>query len=120
MARVKRGTTKHRRHKAVLKLTRGHYSVRHRHYRRASESLLHAMSYAYIHRRERKGDFRKLWVLRIGAAARGLGLNYNSFIYGLKQAGSDLNRKVLADIAVRDPESFAQLVNKARAALPSS
>ena len=78
------------------------------------------MSYAYIHRRERKGDFRRLWVLRIGAAARSLGLNYNSFIYGLKQAGSDLNRKVLADIAVRDPELTEELlfIRKSSGAVP--
>ena len=117
MARVKRGTVKRRKHNAVRKLVKGHYSVRHRHYRRAKEGLLHAMRYAYVHRRERKRDFRRLWVLRISAGAKSLGLNYSTFMHGLKEAGVDVNRKVLADIAVREPETFAQLAEKARGAL---
>ena len=117
MARVKRGTVKRRKHNAIRKLVKGHYSVRHRHYRKAKEDLLHAMRYAYVHRRERKGDFRRLWVIRIGAASRSLGLNYSTFMHGLKEAGIDVNRKMLADLAVREPEAFAQLAEKARDAL---
>ena len=121
MVRVKRGVTKHRRHKKVLKQVKGHYSARHRHYKRAHESLIHAGMYAYAHRRERKGDFRRLWVLRIGAACRALGLPYNRFINGLKKAGVALDRKVLADLAVKEPDAFRQLVERAKGALaPSS
>ena len=100
MARVKRGVTKHRRRAKVLSLTRGHKGVRHRLYRRAKESLTKAMAYSYAHRRERKGDFRRLWILRISAAARQEGLNYNTFIHGLKLANVEVDRKMLADIAV--------------------
>ena len=117
MARVKRGTVKRSKHNATLKLVKGHYSVRRRHYRRAKEGLLHAMRYAYVHRRERKRDFRRLWVIRIGAAAKSLGLNYSTFVHGLKEAGVDVNRKMLADLAVREPDAFAQLAEKARGAL---
>ena len=117
MARVKRGVTKHRRHKKILTMAKGHYSVRHRHFRRAKESVLHALMYSYGHRKERKGDFRRLWVIRIGAAARSHGLSYSVFIHGLKQAGIDLNRKLLSDIALTEPEHFGTLVGKARESL---
>ncbi|GBD10668.1 50S ribosomal protein L20 [bacterium HR23] len=119
MSRVKRGVTKHRRHKKVLAQTKGHYSVRHRHYKRARESLIHALDYAYQHRRERKGDFRRLWIVRIGAASRALGLPYNRLIHGLRKAGIHLNRKVLADMAVRNPSAFAQIVERVKSALAS-
>jgi large subunit ribosomal protein L20 len=76
--------------------------------------MLHALSYAYAHRRDRKGDMRRLWILRVSAASRAQGLNYGQFIYGLKQAGVDINRKVLADMAVREPEAFANLVTVAK------
>ena len=114
MARVKRGVTKHRRHQKVLAATKGHRGVRHRLYKRAKESLLHAMAYAYAHRRERKGDFRRLWIIRIGAAARQEGLTYNAFIHGLTLAKVELDRKVLSDLAVRDPNAFSELVTVAR------
>ncbi len=114
MSRVKRGVTKHRRHAKILSLTKGHRAVRHRLYKRAKESLLKAMAYAYAHRRERKGDFRRLWILRISSAARQGGLNYNSFIRGLKLADVEIDRKMLADLAVRDPGAFTQLVSKAQ------
>jgi large subunit ribosomal protein L20 len=120
MSRVKRGVTKRRRHKKVLAQTKGHYSVRHRHYKRARESLIHAWDYAYQHRRERKGDLRRLWILRIGAAARALGLPYHRFIHGLHKAGIRVNRKVLADMAARDPATFAHLVAQAKTALAPS
>jgi large subunit ribosomal protein L20 len=76
--------------------------------------MLHALSYSYAHRRDRKGDMRRLWILRVSAASRAQGLNYGQFIYGLKQAGVDINRKVLADMAVREPEAFANLVTVAK------
>ena len=117
MARIKRGVTKRRRHKSILKLAKGHYSVRHRQYRRAHESVIHALMYSYVHRKERKGDFRRLWILRVGAASSSQGMSYSRFMHGLKQAGVDINRKVLADIAVRDPGTFSQLVGKAQEAL---
>lgn len=117
MPRVKRGVTKRRRHKKMLAQARGHYSVRHRHYKRAHESVIHALYYAYAHRRERKGDMRRLWTLRINAAARQFGLSYSQFIHGLKQAGMTVNRKVLADLAVADLPAFGQLVEQARSAL---
>ncbi|MBA7562374.1 MAG: 50S ribosomal protein L20 [Dehalococcoidia bacterium] len=112
--RIKRGVTSHKRHKKVLAMTKGHRATRHSLYRRAKESMLHALSYAYAHRRERKGDMRRLWILRVSAASRAQGLNYGQFIYGLKQAGVDINRKVLADMAVREPEAFANLVTIAK------
>jgi len=112
--RIKRGVTSHRRHKKVLAMTKGHRATRHSLYKRAKESMLHALSYAYAHRRERKGDMRRLWILRVSAASRAQGLNYGQFIYGLKQAGVEVNRKVLADMAVREPEAFANLVTVAK------
>jgi large subunit ribosomal protein L20 len=110
MARIKRGVTKRRRHKKIISQARGFHGSSHRSYRRAKEALIHAWSHAYRHRRERKGDFRRLWILRIGAAARILGLTYSQFINGLKKANIDLDRKMLADMAVRDPQGFEKLV----------
>lgn len=110
MARVKRGVTARQRHKKVLELTKGQWGTSHRLYRRAHEAMLHSLSYAYRDRRDRKGDFRRLWIARINAAARLAGLSYSAFMNGLKQAGIDLNRKMLADLAVRDPNAFQELV----------
>lgn len=112
--RIKRGVTSHRRHKKVLAMTKGHRATRHSLYKRAKESMLHALSYAYAHRRERKGDMRRLWIVRVSAASRAQGLSYGQFIYGLKQAGVTVNRKMLADMAVREPEAFANLVTVAK------
>jgi large subunit ribosomal protein L20 len=112
--RIKRGVTTHRRHKKLLAMTKGHKATRHSLYKRAKESMLHALSYAYIHRRDRKGDMRRLWILRVSAASRAQGLSYGRFIYGLKQSGVEINRKVLADMAVREPEAFANLVTMAK------
>ena len=114
MPRVKRGVTAHQRHKKVLALTKGHRATKHSLYRRAHESMLKSLSYAYFHRRERKGDMRRLWVLRVSAAAKARGLAYNQFIDGLRKSGIEINRKMLADMAVREPESFANLVTIAR------
>ena len=114
MPRVKGGATPHRRHKRVLALTKGHRATKHTLYRRANESRLKSLSYAYRHRRERKGDMRRLWILRINAAARSQGLTYGQFIAGLKSSGVELNRKMLADMAVREPEAFTNLVTIAK------
>ncbi|MFC1938911.1 50S ribosomal protein L20 [Chloroflexota bacterium] len=114
MPRVKSGVTAHRRHKKVLSLTKGHRATKHSLYRRAHESMLKSLSYAYQHRRERKGDMRRLWILRVNAASRDQGLSYSQFMDGLKKAGVAVNRKMLADMAVREPESFANLVAVAR------
>ena len=114
MTRVKGGTVTRHRHKKVLKQTKGHQGKRHSLYRSAHESLLKALSYSYRHRRERKGDFRRLWIVRINAAARQEGLSYSNFVFGLKKAGVSIDRKILADIAVRDPNAFAQLATIAK------
>ncbi|MFH1031620.1 MAG: 50S ribosomal protein L20 [Chloroflexota bacterium] len=110
MARIKRGVAAHRRHKKVLALTKGHRATRHKLYTRAHQSMLKALSYAYRHRRERKGDMRRLWITRVNAASRAQGLNYSEFIYGLEQSAIEINLKMLADMAVREPESFSNLV----------
>jgi large subunit ribosomal protein L20 len=114
LPRVKRGVTSHRRHKKVLALTKGHRASKHTLIRRANESMLHSLSYAYAHRRERKGDMRRLWITRVNAASRAEGLTYGQLIHGLKKSGVEVNRKMLADMAVREPESFSNLVSVAR------
>ncbi len=114
MPRVKKGVTAHKRHKKVLALTKGHRATKHSLYRRAHESMLKSLSYAYAHRRERKGDMRRLWILRVNVASRAHGLTYSQFINGLKRSGVEVNRKMLADMAVREPESFANLVTIAK------
>ena len=114
--RVKGGTRTRYRHKKVLRQTKGYYGTRHRLFRRANEAWMKANWYAYRDRRQRRRDLRRLWITRINAAARENGLPYNRFIHGLKVAGVELNRKVLADLAVRDAETFAQLVEVAKGA----
>ena len=110
MSRVKRGVTKRHRHKKVLAAAKGFQGSAGRNYKWAKEALLHAWSYSYQHRRERKGDFRRLWIVRIGAACRQSGTSYSQFMHGLKLAGVEVDRKMLADLAVNDPEGFARLV----------
>jgi large subunit ribosomal protein L20 len=114
LPRVKRGVTTHRRHKKVLAMTKGQRASRHTLYRRAHEAMLHSLSYAYQHRRERKGDMRRLWILRLNAASRAQGLKYGQFMNLLKRSGIGLNRKMLAEMAVREPEAFQNLVNTVR------
>jgi large subunit ribosomal protein L20 len=101
-------------------MTKGHQGVRHTLYRRAHESLIHALQYAYNHRKEKKGDMRRLWNIRINAGARANGISYSQFIHGLKLAGAEINRKMLADLAIRDPEAFAQIVEHAKEQLQAS
>ncbi|MBI5947346.1 MAG: 50S ribosomal protein L20 [Chloroflexi bacterium] len=117
MSRVKRGVTAHRRHKKILGLTKGHAGQRHRLIKRANESMLHALRYNYVDRRDRKSDFRELWIIRINAAARLHGLTYSRLMHGLKVAGVELDRKALADIAVTRPDAFETLAGQAKAAL---
>ena len=113
MPRVKTGVTKRHRHNKVLAMTRGHRASKHSLYRRAHESMIHSLSYAQFHRRERKGDMRRLWIARINAAARANGVTYSQLIAGLEKAGIDINRKVLADIAVVDPVTFNSILASA-------
>ncbi len=110
MTRVRNNVAAHRRHKKVLKLTKGQVGARHSRYRVAHEAMMHSLSYSYRHRRERKRDFRRLWIIRINAATSNEGLSYSRFINGLKKAGVEIDRKILADIAVRNPTAFSQLV----------
>ena len=119
MARVKGGTTTRRRHKAVLKATRGHRASRSRRYKVARESLTHAQAYSTAHRRLKKRTNRSLQIVRINAAARALGINYASLIHGMTLAGIELDRKSLAELAVREPDDFTEIVKLAQAALPA-
>ena len=112
--RVKGGTRTRYRHKKILRQTKGYHATRHSLFRRANEAWMKSHWYAYRDRRQRRRDMRRLWITRINAAARNNGLAYSRFIHGLKQANVVLDRKVLADIAVRDPKAFAQLVEVAR------
>ncbi|MFH0768262.1 MAG: 50S ribosomal protein L20 [Chloroflexota bacterium] len=114
MSRVKRGVTARHRHNKVLVLTKGHRATKHALYRRAHESMLKSLSYAYAHRRERKGDMRRLWISRVNAASRLHGLAYGRFMDGLKKSGIEINRKILADMAVQEPEAFTNLVTLAK------
>jgi large subunit ribosomal protein L20 len=114
MARIKRGVTKHRRHKKILKLAKGYRGAKSKLFRPANEQVLKSLAYAYVHRKDKKGDFRKLWITRINAAARLNGMSYSRMMNGLKLAGVAVNRKMLADLAVNDAAAFAQLVNTAK------
>ena len=117
MPRVKTGTTRRARHKKILKMAKGFYSGRRKHFRKAKEAVEHALVYAYRDRRQKKRDFIKLWIVRINAACRLNDISYSRFINGLKLAGIELDRKVLADMAMNDPESFATVVTAAKEAL---
>ena len=115
--RVKRGLASHRRHKKYLTAAKGFRGGRSRMYRTAREAVVRSMQYSYVGREQRKRDFRTLWILRINAGARLSGLSYSRFMHGLKQAGIELNRKVLADLAVYHKDDFAKIVDLAKAAL---
>jgi large subunit ribosomal protein L20 len=119
MARVKRAVNAQKKRRTVLEQASGYRGQRSRLYRKAKEQVLHSMTYSYRDRRAKKGDFRQLWITRINAAAREQGLTYNRFVQGLKAAGVEVDRKVLADLAVNDPQAFAALVTVAREALPA-
>lgn len=116
MSRVKGGPKGHLRHKKILKMNKGYFGTRHRLFRRANEAMLKSLWYSYRDRRVRRRDLRKLWIVRINAAARLNGISYSRLINSLKLAGISLNRKMLADLAVRDPQAFKAVVVKAQAA----
>ena len=116
MPRARGGIVSRRRHKKVIKAAKGHRGVRHKIFRRANESVMHALRYAYEHRRDRKGDFRRLWIQRINAAARLHGLSYSRLMHGLTLAGVQVDRKILADLAVRDDAAFAKIAETAKTA----
>jgi large subunit ribosomal protein L20 len=120
MARVKRATNAHKKRKVVLERASGYRGQRSRLYRKAKEQQLHSMTYAYRDRKDRKGAFRRLWIQRINAAARANGITYNRFIQGLKVAGVEVDRRILADMAVADEQAFAALVEVAKKALPAA
>ena len=115
--RVKTGPQTQRRHKKILALTKGQRGSKHRLFKRANEAMMKSLEYAYRDRRNRKRDFRRLWIARINAAARQNDMTYSQFMYGLKQAGVELDRKVLADIAMHDAPAFNQLAGVAKSAL---
>ena len=117
MARVKSSTSLHKRHKKILKLAKGYFGSKSKLYRPANEQVMKSLSYSYAHRKKRKGDFRKLWITRINAAARINGLSYSRFINGLKTAGVEINRKILSEIAVNDAASFKELTDIAKKSL---
>lgn len=114
MPRVKKGVTAHKRHKKILKLAKGYFGAKSKLFRPANEQVLKSLSYAYRDRRAKKRDFRKLWIARINAAARINGISYSRLINGLKMAGIDINRKILADLAVSDEKAFGKLVEVAK------
>ena len=120
MARVKRATNAHKKRKVVLERASGYRGQRSRLYRKAKEQLLHSMTYAYRDRKDRKGNFRRLWIQRINAAARANGMTYNRFIQGLRVAGVEVDRRMLAELAVTDEAAFSALVEVAKKALPDA
>ena len=120
MARVKRAVNAHKKRRTTLERASGYRGQRSRLYRKAKEQVTHSLVYAYRDRRARKGDFRRLWIQRINAAARSHGMTYNRFVQGLKAAGVEVDRRMLAELAVEEPAAFAALVETARAALPAA
>ena len=119
MARVKRAVNAHKKRRVVLERASGYRGQRSRLYRKAKEQVTHSLVYAYNDRRDRKGDFRRLWIQRINAGARANGMTYNRFIQGLKTASVEVDRRMLAELAVNDPGTFAALVKVAQGALPA-
>ncbi|NLO20610.1 MAG: 50S ribosomal protein L20 [Syntrophomonadaceae bacterium] len=117
MPRVKRGVTSHRRHKKILKMAKGYRGAKSKLYRVANQQVMKSGQYAYIHRKLKKRDFRKLWIARINAAARDNGTTYSRMVHGLKVAGVDINRKMLAELAISDPQGFTQLAELSKHAV---
>jgi len=115
--RVKTGTVRRKRHKKILKMAKGFYSGRRKHFRKAKEQIERSLVYAFRDRKQKKRDFRKLWIIRINAACRLNDISYSRFINGLKKANIELDRKILADLAMNEPEVFSAIVEKAKAAL---
>ncbi len=117
MPRVKTGVARRRRHKKILKLAKGFYSGRRKHFRKAKEQVERSLVYAYRDRKQKKREFRKLWIIRINAACRLNNMNYSTFMHGLKKAGIELDRKILADMAMNNPAAFEKIVEQSKAAL---
>ncbi len=117
MARVKGALMTRKRRKKVLKLAKGYFGAKSKQFRTAKEAVMKAQQYAYIGRKQRKRNFRSLWITRISAGCRANGMNYSTFMNGIKKAGIDLNRKMLSEIAIADPAAFAAIVEKAKSAL---
>ncbi len=117
MARVKGALATRKRRKKVLRLAKGYWGAKSKHFKMAKEAIMKSGNYAYIGRKQRKRDFRRLWITRISAGCKANGINYSTFMYGLKKADIALNRKMLSEIAIADPEAFTALVEKAKAAL---
>jgi large subunit ribosomal protein L20 len=117
MARVKGAMMTRKRRNKVLKMAKGYWGAKSKHFKMANEQVMKSLTYAYISRRLKKRDFRQLWITRISAQAKINGMNYSTFMHGLKKAGIDLNRKMLSEIAISDPEAFAALAEQAKAAL---
>lgn len=119
MARVKRAVNAHKKRRVILERAEGYRGQRSRLYRKAKEQVTHSLVYSYNDRRKRKGDFRRLWIQRINAAARANGMTYNRFIQGLNLAGIEVDRRILSELAIHEPATFASLVESARKALPA-
>ncbi len=117
MPRVKTGVVRRRRHKKILKLAKGFYSGRRKHFRKAKEQIERSLMYAFRDRKQKKREFRKLWIIRINAAARLNGMNYSTFMNGLNKSGIELDRKILADMAMNDAAAFSAVVEASKAAL---
>ena len=117
MARIKGAMMTRKRRNKTLKLAKGYWGAKSKHYKMANQAVMKSLTYAYIGRKQKKRDFRKLWITRISAGCKANGMNYSTFMHGLKLAGVDMNRKMLSEMAIHSPEAFAQLVDVAKAAL---
>ncbi len=117
MARIKGAMTTRKRRNKVLKLANGYWGTKSKHFKMANQAVMKSLTYAYVGRKQKKRDFRKLWITRISAGCKANGMNYSTFMHGLKLAGVEMNRKMLSETAIHDPEAFSQLVSTAKAAL---
>ena len=117
MARIKGAMMTRKRRNKILKLAKGYWGSKSKHYKMANQAVMKSLTYAYIGRKQKKRDFRKLWITRISAACKANGMNYSTFMHGLKLSGIDMNRKMLSETAIQNPEAFAELCNTAKAAL---
>ena len=117
MARIKGAVTTRKRRKKILKLAKGYWGAKSKHFKMANQAVMKSLTYAYVGRKRRKRDFRRLWIMRINAACKSNGMNYSRFMHGLKLSGINLNRKMLSEMAIHDPEAFSQLCGDAKAAM---
>ena len=117
MARIKGAVTTRKRRKRTLKLAKGYWGAKSKHYKMANQAVMKSLTYAYVGRKRRKRDFRRIWIMRINAACKSNGMNYSRFMYGLKLSGINLNRKMLSEMAIHEPEAFSQLCGTAKTAI---